>query len=71
MEIAKVEKFDDGRTIKISAENNSLSLRLNNEKTEVNLKIEDGRTDNFLVKTETGILKIRNSEMDETDRVHK
>lgn len=71
LEIAKVEKFEDGRTIKISAENDSLSLRLNNEKTEVNLKIDDGRTDKFLVKTENGILKIKNSEMDETDRVHK
>ena len=71
VEIAKVEKFEDGRTIKISAENDSLSLRLNNEKTEVNLKIEDGRTDKFIVKTENGTLKIKNSEMDETDRIHK
>lgn len=71
VEIAKVEKFEDGRTIKISAENDSVLLRLNDQKTEVNLKINGSRTGKFLVKMENGILKIKNSEMDETDRVHK
>jgi len=31
-EIAKIEKIDDDKTIKISNENNTLSLKLNDEK---------------------------------------
>lgn len=37
---------------------NFLSLTLNNEKTNVNLEIDDGRTDKFIVKTENGELNI-------------
>ncbi len=46
-----IKKSDD-KTIKVSNENKSLSLRLNNEKTKVDLKIDDGRTDEFIVKKE-------------------
>ncbi len=49
---ATSEKIDAGRIIKVSTEKNSLSLRLNDEKTKVNLKIDDGRTDEFIVKME-------------------
>ncbi len=53
-----IEKSDDGNTIRASAGNNSLSLSLNDEKTNVNLEIDDGRTDKFIVKTENGELNI-------------
>ncbi len=57
---AKIEKIDDGRTILVSTGQNSLSLRLNDEKTMANLKIGDGRTDEFTVKTESDKLKTLN-----------
>ena len=41
-------------TIKISDGKNNLSLKLNNEKTKVNLKNDDGQTYEFTVKTESG-----------------
>lgn len=54
----KIEKIDDGKIIRVSVEKNYLSLSLNNEKTKVDLKIDDGRTDEFIVKTENGKLNI-------------
>ncbi len=57
---AKVEKINDCRTIHISAEKNNLSLELNDEKTEVTLKIDNGRTDKFIAKMENGELNIYN-----------
>ncbi len=47
-EMAIIEKIDGGKTIKVSTGNNSLSLKLNDEKTKVNLTINDGRTDEFI-----------------------
>jgi hypothetical protein len=58
VETAKIEKSDDGRTIKVSVEENYLSLNLNNEKTKVQLKIDDGRTDELITMTENGKLNI-------------
>lgn len=55
---AKIEKIDDGKTIRLSYGKKYLSLSLNNEKTEVNLKIDDGRTDKFIVKIEPDKLNI-------------
>ena len=55
---AKIEKIEDGQIIKVSFENNSLFLRLNDEKTKVHLKIADGRTAEFIVKTENDKLNI-------------
>ncbi len=55
---AKIEKIEDGRTIKVSTEKNSLLLRLNDEKTKVSLKIDDVRTDKFIAKTENSKLNI-------------
>lgn len=55
---AKIEKIDDGKTIKVSTEKNSLSLRLNDKKTEVILEIDDSRTGNFMAETENNELKI-------------
>jgi len=58
VETAKIEKVDDGKTIKVSAEKNSLMLRLNNEKTEVSLRIDDEITDNLIAKMEKNKLII-------------
>lgn len=55
---AKFEKIDNGRTIRISTKTKSLWLRLNDKKTKVYLKSYDGRTDDFIVKTENGKLNI-------------
>ena len=57
---AKIEKSYDGNTISVYTQYKSLSFRLNDEKTNVNLKIDDGRTDKFDVKTENGKLNIYN-----------
>jgi len=55
---AKIEKIDTGNTINIYTEKNSLSLTLNDAKTKTILKIDDGRTDEFIAKTENGNLNI-------------
>jgi hypothetical protein len=55
---AKINKNDDGKTIRVTNGTNFISLTLNNEKTNVNLEIDDGRTDEFIVKTENGELNI-------------
>ncbi len=55
---AIIEKINDGNTISVSTENNSLLLRLNKEKDRANLTINDVRTDKFIVKNENGKLKI-------------
>jgi tetratricopeptide (TPR) repeat protein len=56
---ANIEKIDDGKTIKLSIEKNSLSFSLNIEKTKVNLIINDVRVDEFIVKLESGKLHIK------------
>lgn len=55
---AKIEKIDDDRTIKVSVGKNYLSLSLNNEKSKVTLKIDDGRTGDFIAKMENDKLNI-------------
>ena len=55
---AKIEKIDDGKTIKVSAEKNFLYLRQNDEQTNINLEIDDGRIDRFILVTENDKLKI-------------
>ncbi|MFA4958142.1 MAG: hypothetical protein WC556_14330 [Candidatus Methanoperedens sp.] len=46
---AEIKKIE-GKTIKLSTEKNSLSLILNEDETIVNLKIDDGTTDKFIVR---------------------
>ncbi len=61
---AKIEKIDGDRTIRLSFENNFLSLMLNDEKTKVKLITDDGRTDELIADMENGkvnIYKIPNS----------
>ncbi|MCK4798273.1 MAG: hypothetical protein KAT05_12905 [Spirochaetes bacterium] len=55
---AKIEKIDDVKTIRVSLGINYLSLSLNDEKTKVNLKIDDGRTDELIADTMDGKLII-------------
>jgi CRISPR-associated protein Csm3 len=58
IEAAKISKNDGGKTIRITNDTNFLSLALNNEKNNVNIEIDDGRTDKFIVKMEDGELNI-------------
>jgi len=60
LETATIEKIDDSMTIGVFAEQNSLSLKLNYDKTKVNLEIDDARTDEFIARTENGKLNIYN-----------
>lgn len=53
---AKIEKSVDGKTIKVSTEKNYLSLE--HDITRVYLKIDDGRTDEFIAQMEDGKLNI-------------
>jgi hypothetical protein len=55
---AEIAKIDNIKTIMITAGKNSLSLNLNNENTELNLIIDNGKPDKFIVKTENGKLNI-------------
>lgn len=54
---AKIEKIGNNE-IRVATEKNFLSLRLNNEKTEVTLTINKVRTDEFIVKIENNKLNI-------------
>lgn len=58
----KIEKTDNGSIIKVSSGINHLSLKLNDEKTIVNLKINDVRTYDFIAEMEKGKLYISNNE---------
>ncbi len=55
---AKIEKVDGGNTLKIYDENNSIFIRLNNEKTKANLALNDHGSDVLLAKNENGRLNI-------------
>ena len=55
---AEIEKIDGVRAIKVSTGTNFLSLSLNDEKTKVYLKIDDGRTYELIAKTENSKLNI-------------
>lgn len=55
---AKIEKIDDGKTIIVTDEKKTISLNLNKEETEVNLRIDDGNTDKFIVKKKNDKLNI-------------
>ncbi len=55
---AKIRKIDGGRTIKVSTEKNFILMSLNDEKTKINLEIDDGRTDKFIAKMENSKLNL-------------
>ena len=58
IETAQIQRTDDDRTINASAAGNSLSLKLNESKTEVILKIDNVRTFKFMAKQEDKKLNI-------------
>ncbi|MCX9025199.1 MAG: hypothetical protein OIN85_03775 [Candidatus Methanoperedens sp.] len=68
-----IEETDGGRTINVSTKKNSLSLRLNNEKTKAskaNLTINDGRNDEFKVKIKNGTLNVYGEKfLDESKKI--
>ena len=55
---AKIDIIDHGKTIKMITEKSFLLLSLNDENTEVNLKIDDVEIDKFFAKKENGQLNI-------------
>ena len=55
---AEIEKVDKGKTIIVSTENSSFSLKINDKNTEVVLEIGDVRTDKFMANMEDGKLNI-------------
>lgn len=55
---AKIEKIDNDKNVRVSTEKKFLLLKLNNEKTKLNIEIDDGRTDEFIAKTENDELNI-------------
>ncbi len=58
IETANIEKIDNGREIRVTAEKNYLSLVLNNVNTDVFLQIDDGRSAFFTANRENGKLNI-------------
>lgn len=56
----KIEKSKDGKNIRVYTENKSILLTYDNEKSIVNLKIDDVNSYEFIVKTENGKLNIYN-----------
>jgi len=57
---AKFEKIDDNRTLKVSFDTRNILLKLNDEENEISLEIDGKKKDNFIVKSENGILYIHN-----------
>ncbi|MDD1744971.1 MAG: IS1634 family transposase, partial [Candidatus Methanoperedens sp.] len=55
---AKIAKTDDDKTIMIIAGEKLISLNLSSENTELDIKIDNGKTDKFIVKTENDKLNI-------------
>ncbi|MBZ0176043.1 hypothetical protein [Candidatus Methanoperedens sp. BLZ2] len=58
VEFAEIAKTDDNRSIKLSYENNFLSLKLNNEISKVELKINESTIAEFHTKIEYGKVNI-------------
>jgi hypothetical protein len=58
---AKLDKIDIDKTIKVCTEKNSISLKLNDKRTEVILEIDGVGTDKFTAKMETDKLNIYKS----------
>ncbi len=60
-------KSDDSNTINLTFKDNSLILKHNKEETKITLQIDDGRTDEFIMKLENGRLNIYNPSIVESD----
>ncbi len=61
---AKMAKTDNGKSIMITTGKRVISLNLYNENTELNLIIDNNRTDKFIVKTAKGKIKIYKNDID-------
>ena len=61
VETAEIKKTADINTILVTNDNNSLSLKLSDDKTKVTLEINDGRTDELGVRKEKDKLNIYNN----------
>ena len=59
-----ISRIDGGKTIIVSNKEKSLSLKLNDEKNKVNLKIDDFGVDEFTVKIKNGKLYIYQESID-------
>lgn len=59
---ATIEKIDDDKTLRVYYKQNSISLEFNNNKNKVNLKIDDGRTDEIISKTDKCKINIYDEE---------
>ncbi len=57
----KFEKIDNDMTIRITTGKNILLLKLNDDKSNVNIEIDDGKTDAFIAKKENNKLNIYKS----------
>ena len=57
---ANVEKIDNGKIIKVFIDAHYILLKLNNEKSKITLKIDDGRKSELIAKTKDNKLKIYN-----------
>jgi hypothetical protein len=55
---AAIKKIDDVKVIILSFKDNFLFLKINNAETKVSLKIDDGRSAEFIAKSENGKLNI-------------
>ncbi len=64
---ANIEKIDNGKTIKVSTGSNYISLKLNDEKTDVNIEIDNVRIDKLVAKIENSKLNIYSDFNDEAD----
>ena len=58
VDTAKIEKIDDGKAIRISSPENNFSLVLNDEETKVKLRINEGKIEELIAKTENRKLNI-------------
>ncbi len=68
---AEITKTANDKTIMITAGEKFFSLNLNNENTELNLKIDNGKTDTFIVKTENGKPNIYSVNKDECKKTRQ
>lgn len=58
VKIAEIEKIDNDKTIRLTTGKRFLSLKLNYEEAKVSIEIDDGRTEEFVMKTENNKLNI-------------
>ncbi|MGB8216296.1 MAG: HD domain-containing protein [Candidatus Methanoperedens sp.] len=68
IEIAMIEKTDDGSTITITAENNYISLQLNDKKDKATIMSADGMITEFIIRKENDKLNAYNTSKTELEK---